>query len=133
MDFIELFYLLFQLKIIEAVQPTSLSFVCKDGIDVSMPAVIELFFVLKLLNNRLLSKEEEEYVKLLLYGPSLLVRGRALLLERFTRMNTLIKLVEQLAVQHGQKEFHQEVLKKLCPLYDRDIVGSILSIPKPLL
>lgn len=133
MDFIELFYLFMQLKIIELVQPTSLSFTCKDGIDISLPACIELFLALKLINDRAISKEEEEYINLVLYSPAVLIRGRNLFLDRFNRLNTITKVIEAVAEERGSKQLHHDVLQKLSPLFDTDVLSSVIAIPQPLL
>lgn len=129
MDFIEIFYLFVQLKIIECVEPTSLSFTCKDGLDVSVPASIELFIALKLINDRPLSEEEEEYMKLVLYSPCILNRGRSLFLDRFGRLNAMTKVIEAIIQERGEKPFHREVIEKLHPLFDHDILSSVISIP----
>lgn len=93
-DFIELLYVFMQLKIIEIVQPDNISFSCKDAIDIGMPATAELFLLLKLINARELSPEEEDYLKVILYYPSIGYRGRLLFPERFSRMNSMTKAIE---------------------------------------
>src|SRR5262249_40445142 len=106
MDFIELFYLFLQLKVIELVQPTTVSFSCKDSIDIGMPASCELFLLLKLFNERPLSSEEEEYLKICLHGPAICYRGRALFQERFDRLYGSIRAIEQQIEDRGFKGFH---------------------------
>jgi hypothetical protein len=133
LDFIELFYTLLQLKIIEVVQPGGVSFSCKDAIDIGMPASCELFLVLKLLNQRPLSPAEEDFMKVLLYCPSISYRGRLLFPDRFSRMNGLTKLIEAAIEEQGSKEFHKGVVDTIAPLYNHDILNSVITIPEPLL
>ena len=128
MDFIELFYLFMQLKMIEIVSPTSVSFTCKDAIDIGMPASCELFYLLKLINDRPLSHEEEAYMKVLLFGVPLITRGRNLFSDRFTRMNSMIKVVEAAIEDQGMKEFMQKFSEKIAPLFDSKILSATLKI-----
>lgn len=133
LDFIELFYTMLQLKIIEVVQPGSISFSCKDAIDIGMPASCELFLLLKLLNLRPLSANEEDYLKVLLYGPSITYRGRILFADRFNRMNSMSKLIEASIEEQGTKEFHQSVAEEILPLFTHDVLTSVITVPQPLL
>lgn len=128
MDFIELFYLFMQLKMIEILSPTSVSFTCKDAIDIGMPASCELFYLLKLINDRPLSKEEEEYMKVLLFGVPLITRGRNLFSDRFTRMNSAIKVVEAAIEDQGTKEFLRKFNEKIAPLFSSKILSATLRI-----
>ncbi len=132
-DFIELYYSLMQLKIIELVQPGYVSFSCKDAIDIGMPTACELFLLLKLLNLRPLSKEEEDYMKVLLYYPAISYRGRLLFPERFSRLNSMTRVIEAVIEERGSKEFHSSVTKELSHLYNHEILSSVISIPQPLL
>ncbi|MBS0654932.1 MAG: hypothetical protein JSR46_04070, partial [Verrucomicrobia bacterium] len=121
-DFIELFYLFLQLKIIELVQPTVMSFSCKDAIDIGMPAASEFFLLLKFINDRKLSEEEEEYVKSLLHSSAISHRGRPLFEERFARVTNLVRLLE--GVERA------DILEKIAPLYDTNILSSVVTIPQ---
>jgi len=128
LDFIELFYTLIQLKVLEVVQPDMVSFSCKDAIDIGMPASCELFLLLKLLNIRPVSASEEEYLKVLLYYPAISYRGRLLFPDRFSRINNMTKLLETTIEEQGGA-----IAKELAPLYSRDILNAVISIPQPLL
>lgn len=127
MDFIELFYLFFEMKIVEIVDPDSLSFTCKDSVDIGMPQTIELILALKLMNERPLSKTEEEYIKALLFGTPLLVRGRNLFSERFTRMNSIIKIIEEIVEESGKKEFANDLKAYFAPLYKTKILEAVIA------
>jgi hypothetical protein len=128
MEFIELFYLFMQLKVIELVNPTSVSFTCKDGIDIGMTASCEIFYLLKLINARPLSLEEEAYMRLFLFGVPLLLRGRNLFSDRFSRLNSLVKLVETTVEEFGEKEFMKKVAEYIAPLYETKILNATLTI-----
>ncbi len=133
LDFIELYYTFMQLKIIEVMQPGSISFSCKDAIDIGMPAACELFLLLKLINDRPLSSSEEDYLKVLLYGPAISYRGRLLFPERFSRLNSMTKVIEAAREEHGTKEFHDSITHWVAPLYNHDILNAVITLPQPLL
>lgn len=128
LSFIELFYLFMQLKIIEVVKPASISFTCKDGIDVGMSTTCELFLLLKLVNDRPLSHEEQEYLRVMLFGVPLLTRGRNLFSERFARFHSVLRVVESSLEELGAAELGKEVAIFLCPLFQSKILNSILKI-----
>lgn len=132
LDFIELCYTMIQLKIVELVQPGSISFSCKDAIDIGMPASCELFLLLKLINARPLSASEEDYLKVVLYCPAITYRGRLLFPDRFNRMNSMSKLIEAAIEEHGQKDFHQNIAQDIAPLFAQDILSSVITLPQPL-
>jgi hypothetical protein len=127
MDFIELFYLFFELKIIDIVKPDSVSFTCKDSIDIGLPQTVELYLALKLLNDKPLSKEEFDYIKVILFGIPLLVRGRNLFSERFNRMNSALKVIEEAIGDKGVEGFHNLMKQQLKPLFKSDILKANIS------
>ena len=51
LDFIEIFYILLTLKLIEESSPDSMSFTCKDALDTGIVHSAELFAFLRLLND----------------------------------------------------------------------------------
>lgn len=108
-EFIDIFYLFLQLKIIELVKPTSMSFSCKDGIDYGIPNSVEMYALLRLLREEHLSKRDMEQIALMIYGPALLVRERLIRSENFKRMQNMIQLIEQVREEHGWKEFSNRV------------------------
>ncbi len=131
-DFIELYYVFLQLKIIEIVHPDNVSFSCKDAIDIGMPATIELFLLLKLINIRPLSAEEGDYLKVILYYPSIGYRGRLLFPERFGRMNSMTKAIEVAIEDSGVHDFQSNVHKTIGPLFKHETLTSQITIPQPL-
>ncbi len=133
LDFIEIFYTLLQLKIVEVVKPAMVSFTCKDAIDIGMPAAAELFVLLKLFNQRPIGEAEEEYMKVLLYYPSINYRGRLIFPDRFSRLNNMTKMIESAIEEQGDKEFHAHIQREIEPLYDKDTIAAVITIPQPVL
>lgn len=121
-DFIEIFYLLLQLKVIEVLKPNVVGFSCKDGLDVTCSASVELFCFLKLLNQERLSENDQEYLDLMLYGPCLMVRERVMIPERFHRMLNVIKAIEQVRGQYGQAGFAAIIQDLFGRLYETPIL-----------
>lgn len=121
LDFIEIFYLLLFLKLIEDCKPDSLSFTCKDAIDRGAVASAEFYCFLKLMNSLSpWSQEEKKFVQWLLYSSSLYLRERAVDFLYFSRMisafNTLQETLEaqqEKAVQELSKLFHLPFFKDL--------------------
>ncbi len=103
--FIDLFHLFLELKCIEWLQPDSLSFSCKDGIDAGEVNSVALFVLLNLLNNQSINSHELEYITAMLYGPSLLIRARCVEEVVFGRMINLIKMVENVCLEFGAENF----------------------------
>ncbi|KAF3361400.1 Uncharacterized protein PHSC3_002031 [Chlamydiales bacterium STE3] len=112
LDFIGLVYFFLELKIIDALTPTSFSFTCKDGIDKGTMASIEMFCLLKLLNDEPFSEEDYWNLNALLYAPAIINRERIPLQEPFNRMIRLIKRVELAKNEQGNsfKTFLQKNL-----------------------
>lgn len=101
--FIEVFYLLLELKLIEIVTPNSFSLSCKDGVDVGAAATAELFLFLKLLNQKILTESDWEQVNLMIYGPALLVRERIPLSIPFGRMENMLRCIEAARDEWGKQ------------------------------
>jgi len=128
LEFIELFLLFLQLKIIELVHPHLVTMCCKDSIDIGIPNEVELFVLLKLFNRRLIAQEELENMELFLFGCPLLYRGRPLDSDRFTRMNSLIKLIENTQEEWGEEPFSDECHKLIYPLFSSKILTALTKI-----
>jgi hypothetical protein len=105
LDFIEIFYLFFQLKVIEQIKPDLIAFVCKDGLDISSTAAAELFVFVKLLSQERLSENDREHLDWMLHAPCLMHRERMLLPERFYRFLQLVKLLESSRSLYGRVNF----------------------------
>lgn len=115
LDFIEIFYLLLQLKIIEILKPNMVGYSCKDGLDITSAAAAELFIFLKILNQEHLSENDQEQLDLMLYGPCLMTRERLMIPDRFNRMLSAIKAIESARIQVGKGTF---------PKMFQDVFGS---------
>ncbi len=107
-DFIEIFYQFLVLKIVQEIKPCSMSFTCKDGVDVGATEAGSLYAFLKLLEGDLKKKEDQDYVRWLLYAPALLVRERCVDSERLMRSLTALERVDA-AMQEKRKEILKQV------------------------
>lgn len=115
LDFIEIFYLFLELKLVDLVQPSSFSLTCKDGIDRSQAASAGLFILLQLLNGE--EEKDWEYLDFILYAPSLLIRERVILADPFNRMIGAIKRIEMMREEMGEDAFADKVYALFEPLY----------------
>ena len=88
-DFIEIFYQLLLFKLIEIVQPTSLSFSCKDAVDTGSAQLAVFVGLVSLLNGRL--DQEADFLRWILYTPALFVRERAIDPERLDRSLSVLE------------------------------------------
>ena len=94
LDFIEIFYLLFTLKMIEIFKPDIISFTCKDAIDTGAAASAELFAFLRMMNDAShWSKEEKDFLLWMLYSSALGLRERAIDVQRLSRMTSALSLI----------------------------------------
>ena len=86
LDFIELFYLFFTMKLIELIRPDVLSFSCKDGIDTTAAASAAFYaFLRELTTLSPWTKEEREYLLWMIYSSALIVRERLIDPQRLSR------------------------------------------------
>lgn len=109
LDFIEIFYLMFILKLIEMFTPDTLSFTCKDAVDTGASASAEMFAYLRMMNDPShWSKEEKDFLLWMLYSPALAVRERAIDLQRLNRMTSA------LAIVNAELEAHYEETISAC-------------------
>jgi hypothetical protein len=92
--FIEIFYHFFILKIIEMINPSYLSFTCKDAVDIGSSATGSFFLFIKLLTSSKWIKEDEDFLLWLFYAPALIVRQRAISSERLVRQLSCLALLD---------------------------------------
>lgn len=131
LDFIEIFYLFLELKLIELSNPNIVGFTCKDSIDTGESAAAQLFIFLKLLNQEQLSESDRENLNLMLYGPPLLYRERIMLPERFNRLISAVKVIEDVRAEHGQKNFKKIISDNFGELFDTPILeGKVVPVTK---
>ncbi|MGE5195820.1 MAG: hypothetical protein ACM3JI_00645 [Anaerolineae bacterium] len=130
LDFIEIFYHFFVLKIIEMTKPDTISFTCKDALDTGAAASAGFFAFLKLMSSGFssFSKEDKELLLWMLYSPALMVRERAIDLQRLSR------IVSCLAVIHAEVEAKgKEPSEKLSSLYREPLFDQLKVLPvRPL-
>ncbi len=102
LDFIEIFYLLLALKLIDLCKPDTLSFTCKDGVDTSTAAAAGLYALLRMANGPAeWTKQEKDFLLWMLYAPSLSVRERPIDSMRFDRMaSALAVIAAELEARH---------------------------------
>ncbi len=113
LDFIEIFYLLLELKILEMVKPDTFTFSCKDGVDIGATSSAAFFTLLKLLGkNEKWSLEEQDHLLWILCGPALTVRERLVDYQRFSRMASALSILSAYFVRD-----HDKILKVLQPLF----------------
>jgi len=102
MSFIEIFYALLELKIIEIVNADLFSFTCKDALDVGGSANAFLFSFLKMMNASNFNEQDRELLDVLIFTAPLLIRERPMLAERFNRFINALKIVEATKEELGE-------------------------------
>ncbi len=114
LDCIEIFYFFFTLKIIEWLKPTLLSFICKDSVDTSAAANVQMYamtYILK--NSKPIDEVEKEFILWMLFAPSLLVRERVVDAPRVHRA------ISAISVFHASLEKNRAlVLEKFSTLFE---------------
>ena len=126
-DFIEIFYLFLQLKLIDVVQPSTFSLVCKDGIDISAAANAQLYFFFKLLCGKVIAKEDWQKLNQIIHSPAIFVRERVMLAERFMRMNSAIKELELIRDELGVENFSKVVREEFGKHFSEDFFSLGMS------
>ena len=129
-DFIEIFYLFLQLKILEMLKPDSFSFTCKDGIDSGGAASAQLYAFLKVLTDKDFADNDAEHINFILYIAPLLLRERSILPDVFDRMIHAIRRVESTKEDLGVKEFNNIVVQEFGKLYKTSILKSLTLVPE---
>ncbi|MCB1108786.1 MAG: hypothetical protein KDK44_03940, partial [Chlamydiia bacterium] len=126
LDFLEIFYHLLTLKIIEEIQPHSLSFTCKDAVDVGAATSAGFYAFLKLMSRSYdWQEDEKDFLVWMLFGPALSVRERTIDLQRLSRT------VSALSSISAELEINREkVLKACAPLYEFPLFNEV-SVFKP--
>jgi hypothetical protein len=121
LDFIEIFYHFFILKLIEMTKPGSISFTCKDAIDTGSVLSASFYSFIKMLEKSNLTKEDKDYLLWLIYSPALLIRERAVNPIRLTRSLSAMALFDA----------HKDHCKqKFLDLFDKSFLNSLKVNPK---
>jgi hypothetical protein len=117
LDFIEIFYQLLILKIVDIFRPDSMSLTCKDAVDTGAAASASLYAFLRILSNPSpWTQEERDLLLWMFFAPSLFLRERAIDLQRLHRSVSALATVQVQADTQRNK-----LLAALNPLYSTPI------------
>lgn len=94
--FIELTYLEIEKALINHIQPDSVNFSCKDGIDRAGGGTALYYFDLYLKNKTDFSENEIQNLEAILFAPALLVKKRAIIKNRFDRFISAAKHISRI-------------------------------------
>lgn len=124
LDFIEIFYLFFQLKLLELTEADIFTLTCKDCIDNGALAAVQLLLFILILKEQIPSAQELERINTMIYGNCLLLRERAPLVERFNRMIYVLKAVESVQNIMGTKEFAEAIAAHFDSLFAQPLLST---------
>jgi hypothetical protein len=110
LDFIEIFYLIFTIKLCDILSPLSLSFTCKDAVDKGAAQTAAFYAFTKIISENNLNKTDEEMIIWLLYSPALLIRERAIDIQVLSRMLSCISHVMN-EMESNKKQIYKEMKK----------------------
>ncbi len=111
-DFIEIFYQFFILKCIDLCEPDSVSFTCKDAIDTGTAASGLFYGFLKLLTGDFSKKEDQDFLRWILYTPALFIRERGIDPERLNRTLSALERIDSELAEKGK-----QIIKTFGDLY----------------
>lgn len=94
LNFIELSYHFIEWKLLELVKPAWVSFMSKDGLDITGTTHLGIIALLTLPKRRIWNEKECDQLQTLLFGPTLMNRERVIHPERFERLISMIHLLE---------------------------------------
>jgi hypothetical protein len=126
MDFIEIFYLFLQLKLIELVRPDSFSMICKDGVDMGPCASAEMFAFLKLIQKDSVGDADKAFLNHIFYAPSIFIRERMIQHDRFNRVMSTLKCIESIRDQLGPDHFVKIIKNTFGHFYKKPILEAKL-------
>lgn len=103
LDFIEIFYQFLILKLIEWVGPDTLSFTCKDGVDIGAAESATFYSFIRMMGSEdPFTLEDREQLLWLFFHPALTLRSREIEIQRFNRaVSALAHMHLELDVQRG--------------------------------
>lgn len=128
MDFIEIYYQFLMLKLIDIVQPDSFSMTCKDGVDIGQAHQALMFIFLKFMHQKQLSHQDIECINFMLFAPSLSVRERVMLHDRFQRMISVLKRFEEARDEFGVDNF-SIIIKEVFEIFYKTPILNAQAIP----
>ena len=103
-----------------------MSITCKDGVDKSSTALLELYMLLKIANGETLSDTDYKQVWRILYLPSLITRERLVLPEHFHRALNTIRKLESAQKDYGIKGFTKVINEGWQIHGEAGVVGSLI-------
>jgi hypothetical protein len=130
LDFIEIFYLLLQLKLMDWIRPTTVSLTCKDAIDTGPAYSAELFVFLKMVHAQEWTIEDTNFLNFMLYAPALMTRERVMRPDRFHRLISVLKTIENAQYEHGIKTFFNSMQAMEAQLFEAPFLQAHLTIPR---
>lgn len=125
LDFIELIYAFLELKCIEASSAENIYFCCKDGVDASTGAAAYLYMFLKMVSGSEIEKEDIDRVTKILYSSAILRRDRVILQDRFNRMISSLKVIENAYHEYGKEMFSKIMAEAFDPYFKQGFLSSI--------
>lgn len=128
-DFIEVFYLFLQLKLIELIQPDTFSLMCKDSVDVGGVASTQLYAFLKILHDEELVEADVDHMNFILYCAPLLIRERIILPDVFDRMIDVLKRIEMVKHELGARNFGKIINEAFGRFYNTPILKTMVALP----
>lgn len=129
LDFIQIVYLLLQLKILDIVKPDSFSLTCKDGIDIGDSYSAGLFALLKWMNPQGMTEGDLQYLQFILYAPSLLIRERVPLPERFNRLVSALRTIENARQEVGAEHFPALIQEAFVGMFNTPVLSANIALP----
>lgn len=103
LDFIEIFYQFFMLKMIDQISPNWVGFVCKDGADVSSVQSGGFYAFIKMMSKQnQWTQEDKDFLRTMFFTPALLIRERVVDIQRFSRTISMLSVV--MGGLEGKKE-----------------------------
>lgn len=121
LDFIEIFYHFLALKVIDLIEPDSISFTCKDAIDVGGAMGASFYAFLRMaVDASPFTKKEKDNLLWMFYTPALTIRDRLIDIQTFNRA------VSALAHMHDEIDAkREEVLSAFNGFYSRPLLTSL--------
>lgn len=121
LNFIEIFYMLLCLKILDLTRPDTFSFTCKDGVDVGATTNAAFLAMIKQMSqNPKWNLEEQDHLLWVLNGPALSVRERLVNYQRLSRMLSAMGVFCE-----GFAKGQEKLKKALEPLYEYPLLRKI--------
>lgn len=129
LDFIEIFYLFLQLKLIDMYNADFFSLTCKDGADCSASSNAEFFVFLKILKGENFTSHDRKLINKMLYTPAIVLRERLIQPERFNRFLSTLKCLELAREHMGPAEFSKAIKETFGPMFTMPITELIINYP----